>query len=233
MVDLEKAVVARLETHGERFEVLVDPNSVEDIKAGKVEDIVEHLVIDTIFKDSSKGDKASEEKMKEIFETDDVAEVALKIINDGHIQLTTEQRREMAEKKRLQIVTTIARNAVNPQTGAPHPPQRIELAMEEAHVHVDPFKPVDHQVQDVLEALRPLLPIRFEKVKVAVHLAGDEYGKCYGDMSGMGAIQKDEWQKDGSWIGVVEIPAGLQLEFIDILNKRTKGNVDVKVLREE
>ena len=31
----------------------------------------------------------------------------------------------------------IHRNAVDPKTGLPHPPQRIESAMEEAKIHVD------------------------------------------------------------------------------------------------
>ncbi len=231
MVRLEDAIVARYEHGGHRFEILVDPNAIDDIKSGKIENVVDYLVIDEIFKDAHKGDRASEELVKEVFGTTDVNEVAKTIVKKGQVQLTTEQRRKMLEEKKKRIVMEIARNAINPQTGAPHPPQRIELAMEEAKVHIDPLKSVEEQVPMVLKALRPLIPIRFEKVKIAVKLSGDMYGKAYGEISKMGTILKEEWQSDGSWIGVVEIPAGMQGEFLDVLNKKTHGNVQTKILR--
>ena len=231
MVRLEDAIIARYEHGGHRFEILVDPNIIDEVKSGKVENVVDYMVIDEIFKDAHKGDRASEELIKEVFGTTDVNEVAKEIIKKGQVQLTTEQRRKMLEEKKKRIIAEIARNAINPQTGAPHPPQRIELAMEEAKVHIDPLKSVEEQVPLVLKALRPIIPIRFEKVKIAVKVSGDMYGKIYGDLSKSGTIIQEEWQKDGSWIGVVEIPAGIQGEFLDMLNKKTHGNVQTKILR--
>jgi ribosome maturation protein SDO1 len=231
MVKLEDAVIARLEIEGEDFEILIDPEAAQKFKEGEDIDFSECMVIDTIFKDSKKGDKASDEKMVKILGTNNTTEVAKRILTDGTIQLTTEQRKKMQENKRKQIVASIVRNAINPQTGAPHPAQRIELAMKEAKVHIDPFKPVDIQVQDILNALRPIIPIRFEKLKIAVKLSGDNYGKSYADITGFGKIIKEEWQKDGSWIGVVEIPAGLQSDFFDRLNKKTKGDVETKIVK--
>ncbi len=231
MVRLEDAVIARYEHSGHRFEILVDPNIIDDVKSGKVENVIDYMVIDEIFKDAHKGDRASEELIKEVFGTTDVNEVSKEIIKKGQVQLTTEQRRKMLEEKKRRIIAEIARNAINPQTGAPHPPQRIELAMEEAKVHIDPFKSVEEQVPVVLKALRPIIPIRFEKVKIAIKVSGDMYGKIYGELSKSGTILQEEWQKDGSWIGVVEIPAGMQGEFLDMLNKKTHGNVQTKILR--
>lgn len=231
MVKLEDAVIARLEIKAENFEILIEPEAAQKFKDGEDVQILESMVIDTIFKDSKKGEKASEETMNKIFGTNDISLIAKKILLEGTIQLTTEQRKKITENKRKQIVAAIVRNAINPQTGAPHPAQRIELAMKEAKIHVDPFKSVDVQVKLVLEKLRPIIPIRFEKLKIAVKLSGENYGKAYGDMTGFGKITKEEWQKDGSWIGVIEIPAGLQSEFFDKLNKRTKGDVETKIIK--
>lgn len=231
MVRLEDAIIARYEHAGHRFEILVDPDVIDDIKSGKITNIVDYMVIDEIFKDAHKGDRASEELVREVFGTTDVNEVAKQIILKGQVQLTTEQRRKMLEEKKKRIIMEIARNAINPQTGAPHPPQRIELAMEEAKVHIDPLKSVEEQVPVVLKALRPIIPIRFEKLKIAIKVGGDMYGKIYGELSKMGTLLQEEWQKDGSWIGVVEIPAGMQGEFLDMLNKKTHGNVQTKILR--
>jgi ribosome maturation protein SDO1 len=230
MVSIEDAIIARLDSHGETFEVLIDPDVARALREGEDVNLSEHMAIEEIFRDSKKGDRASEEKIIEVFGTSDTLEVARAIILKGEIQLTTEQRREMLEVKRRRIINEIARNAINPQNNTPHPPQRIELAMEEAKVHIDPFKSVDAQVPIVLSKLRPIIPIRFEKSKIAVKLPGDAYGRCYEDIIYFGTIRKEEWQPTGEWIGVVEIPAGTRDEFISKLKNKTKGNVETKLL---
>ena len=224
-------VIARVEKGGEKFEVVVKPEAVQRLRDGKDVDLLSELAIDEVFRDAHKGSKASEEKMAEVFGTTDPIEVSRQIIKRGEIQLTTEQRREMTETKRRQIFQDIAANAINPQMGAPHPPQRIEIVMEEAKVHVDPFKGLEEQVKEVLDALRPLIPIRFEKVRIAVRLSAEDSAKCYGDLKAFGTILKEEWQSSGAWIGVVEMPAGMQTEFLERLNAKTKGNVETRILK--
>src|SRR2546425_12043376 len=125
-------VIARIEKAGEKFEVLVKPDAVQKLRDGKDVNVLDNLAIDEIFRDAHKGSKASEEKMQEFFGTTEAVEVARQIIKKGEIQLTTEQRREMQEGKRRQIVADIAAHAVNPQTNTPHPPQRSAVAVEEA-----------------------------------------------------------------------------------------------------
>ena len=224
-------VIARLEKQGEKFEVMVKPDAVQRLRDGKDVDLMAELAIDQIFKDAHKGSKASEEKMQEFFGTLEPLAVAKQIIRHGEIQLTTEQRRAMLEAKRKQIVQYIAQNAINPQTGAPHPPQRIEIAMEEAKVHIDPFKGVEEQVKEILDALRPLIPIRYEKARIAVRLTAEDSAKCYGDLKSFGTILREEWSSAGAWIGVVEMPAGMQTDFFDRINAKTKGNAEIKVLK--
>jgi ribosome maturation protein SDO1 len=231
MVDIEDAIIARLESHGESFEVLIEPKVVNQLREGKEVNLYDHMVIDEVFKNAHKGTKASEEKLKEVFGTIDPIEVAKTIILKGEIQLTAQQRKEMLEAKRKRIVQEIARNALNPQTGGPHTVARIEMAMEEAKVHIDPFKSVDQQVKDVMDKLRPIIPIRFDKIKMAVKLTADEYGKCYEDIVHIGKILKEEWLKDGSWIGMVEMPAGMRDEFFDKINGKTHGDAEFKQVK--
>jgi ribosome maturation protein SDO1 len=231
MVDIDKAIIASYEVRGEKFEILIDPKVTEKLKEGVDVEIVDYMAIDTIFKDSKKGTRASEDKIREVFGTTDIVSVAKQIILKGRIQVTTEQRRAMQENKRKQIISIIARNSINPRTGTPHPPQRIEIAMNEAKIHVDPFKPVETQVKEVLEKLRPILPIRFEKIKIAVKLSGEDYGKCYGDIKSFGTILKEEWLPNGFWIGLVELPAGVQTDFFNKLNEKTKGNLETRTIK--
>ena len=231
MVSLEKAVVARLERGGFRFEVLVDPEAAQKFRDGGQIEILESLAVEEIFKDQSKGDRAADENIKKVFGTTDLGTVASIVVKEGEIALTTAQRKEMTERKRKAIISEIARNAINPQTKAPHPPARIELAMEEAKVKVDPFKPVEEQVKHILDALRPIIPIRFEKVNMAVRLKGEDYAKCIGDMKSFGTLKREEWQANGMWIGVVEMPAGLQTDFMEKMNEKTRGSVEIRIMK--
>ncbi len=231
MISLDDAVVAKLESHGERFEILVDPDLAAKIRQGEdlpIEDAVAAL---QIFENASQAERASEESLKKVFKTTDFEPVALHIIRKGEIHLTSEQRKVMTAEKRRQVITFIARNAINPQTGHPHPPQRIELAMEEAKVHIDPFRSLEELVKDTMKALRPLIPIKFDEVRVAIRIPPDYAPRAYGEISVVAAIEKEEWQKDGSWICVVVIPAGIQNEFYDLINRISHGDAETKIIK--
>ncbi len=223
-------MVARYDSEGSHFEVLIDPHLAQRMRDGEDVDIGKLMAIDEVFKDARKGDRASTEHIKKCFGTEDLEDVVKRIVMDGEIQLTTDQRRQMTEEKRLQIVNYISRHAINPQLKAPHPPQRIENAMSEAKVHVDPFKSVESQVKDVLDAIKPLIPIRIEKATVAIKLTADLYGRVYKDITEFGTIKKEEWTGGGDWIGLVELPAGMQNDFLDRLNKKTHGEVQTRIV---
>ena len=221
-------MTARYE-HGEHhFEVLIDPYDAQKLKNGEEVDLEKALAIDEVFKDAKKGDRASDVTVKKVFGTTDVLVIARRIVMEGEIQLTTDQRRKMTEEKRKQIVTYIAQNAINPLAKAPHPPQRIENAMAEARVHIDPFKSVESQVKGVLDAIKVLIPIRIEKATLAVKLTAEQYGRVYRDITDFGQIKKEEWTGGGDWIGLVELPAGMQGEFQERLGKKTHGDVQTR-----
>ncbi|NLN09596.1 MAG: ribosome assembly factor SBDS [Methanoculleus thermophilus] len=230
MIPLDQAVVARLESYGERFEVLVDPDQAMRIRQGENVDLEDVIAADSIFSNAAHAERASDEALQKVFKTTEFEQIALRIIQKGEIHLTTEQRRQLIADKRNRIITFISRNAVNPQTGYPHPPQRIELAMEEARVNIDPFKGVEEQVKEVVKALRPILPIRFEELRIAVKIPADYAARAYGELQSAATIEQNEWQKDGSWIAVARIPAGIQGEFYDLINKISKGCAESRIL---
>ncbi|WP_294967809.1 ribosome assembly factor SBDS [uncultured Methanosphaera sp.] len=231
MVNVDDAVIARLESYGERFEILVDPELAADYKRGEDIDLEEILAVEDIYKDAHKADKASEEAMMKAFESTDPLVVADKIIHKGTIQITANQRRKMQEEKTKQVINQIAREAINPQTKLPHPPKRIAKAMEEAKVHIDPMKTVEEQIQPTVKAILTKIPIRIEKVQVAVKIPGTYTGKSYSTITQYGKLMKEEWESDGSWIGIVEIPGGLQDEFYTALSGLTHGEVETKLLK--
>lgn len=231
MVKLENAVIARLDTHGERYEVLVDPNLALELKRNVEIDIAGVLAVETIFKDAKKGDKASEEHMKDIFKTSEILEIAEKIVKKGEIQLTTEQRKKMVEDRKKQIVAIIARNAINPQTNSPHPPHRIEKVIDEARVKIEVSRTAEEQIKKVLKVLRPIIPIKFEERRVACKIPASHTGKVVSIIKRFGDVKKEEWQKDGSWVFTMDLPAGVVEELFNELNSLTKGEVETKILK--
>lgn len=235
MISLDEAVTARLESHGERFECLIDPDAALSIKREEFEgDLEDVIAADDIFEDASRGDRPAEDNLLEVFDTTEPLEVIPEIVRQGEIQITAEQRREMQEQKRKQLINRIARNAVNPQMDdAPHPPERIERALEEAGFTVDPMEPVENQVDDALDALRPVIPIRFEEMTVAVRVPPNHAGSAQAQIRQFGELEREEWQADGSWVGVVTFPAGMQNEFYDLVNEVSSGEADTRVVKDK
>jgi ribosome maturation protein SDO1 len=229
LIPLEKAVIARLDSHGHHFEMYVHPEKSWEVRQGKDVSLDDVLASDEVYKDAGKGEKASEEVLSETFGTTDYAEIAKKILKEGEIQLTTEQRRKMQEQKTKTVINMIARGAVDPRTNMPHPTSRIERIMEENRIRVDPFKSAESQVEDVVDELRDKLPIKFAKARIAIKIPADYAGKSYGYVHDLKRV-KEEWGNDGSLMAIIEIPAGLQSEVYDKLNALTHGSVETKLL---
>jgi ribosome maturation protein SDO1 len=226
----EKYTVARITKDNEHFEVLVKPQKALDYRMGKIAAITEVLAAETIFSDANKGTKISEENIRKAFGTTDTLKVAEMILKKGTLQLTTEQRRKMIEEKRKQIVDFISRQAVDPKTNLPHPPLRIENAMEQIHYSIDPFKPVEEQAKEIIKQLRMILPLKMEQVAVGVHVPAEYSARAYGTVKGFGTIRREEWRADGSWYGVLEMPAGSYAPFLDKLGEITKGSGEAKII---
>ena len=235
MISLDEAVTARLESHGQRFEVLVDPDAALAIKRGEFEgDLEDVIAAEDVFENADRGDRPPEDSLEEVFATTDPLEIIPEVIERGDIQITADQRREMQERKHRDLVNRITRNAVNPQMDdAPHPPERIESALEETDFRVDPMEPVESQVDEALDELRPVIPIRFDTVTVAVQLPADYAGSGQAKVREFGDLEREEWQPDGSWVGVVEFPAGMQNEFYDLVNEVSSGEAETRILKDE
>ena len=225
----ERYTIARITHDGEHFEILTKPEPALSYRLGKITSVSQVLAAETIFTDAGKGTKASEEKMQEIFGTTDPIKVAEIILKKGTLQLTTDQRRQLVEEKRRQIVSFIARECVDPKTSLPHPPLRIEQAMKEVRFSIDPHKGVEEQAKDIIKLLRPVIPLKMEKISVAVHIPAEHASKVYGTVKGFGTIQSEQWRADGSWSAVVEMSAGLYGPFLDKLGTMTRGNLEVKM----
>ncbi len=231
MVSVEDATTARMTRDGLHFEILVDPDLALRYKNGEELSMENILASQFVYSDAKKGDKVSDDDLEKVFRTHDMSVIAASILRHGELQLTTDQRRKLTEEKRKQIADIISKQGMDPKTKMPHPPQRIMNAMEQAKVHVDPFRDSKDQLNDVLEKIQEVLPISLEKVEVAVRVPMNYAGKASSAIRSMAPVKSEEWKGD-AWMAVIEIPAGMQSEIYDKLNNLTGGTVETKILKE-
>jgi ribosome maturation protein SDO1 len=223
-------VVALLEVGGKRFEVLVNPDLAFEYRQGKPVNLEDMVISDAVYTDLRKGLRASPDLLRRVFGTDDVVRVAAEIVKRGELQLTAEQRRKIIEAKKRQLINYIARNAIDPRTKLPIPPARIEAAMEQARVGVDPYKSIEEQAPQVIRAISRVIPIKIAKALLRIRVPPEYSGRVAGALQKLGELKNMDWRSDGSLVAEIEIPAGLQQEVIDKLNKLTRGSAEVKVV---
>lgn len=227
----EHHVLARLQLSGEKFEIIVNPDSALNYKLGKINDIDKVLIAYEVYTDVRKGLKASSEKLMKYFKTTDVRKIADIIIKQGELQITAEQRRKLIEEKRKQIIAFITKNCIDPRTNLPIPALRVEQAMEQVKISIDPFKEAEGQALKLIDALRSILPLKIERLRFEVKVKPEYVPKMYNFIKSYGYLEREEWLNDGSWIANVDMPAGLQADFLDKLNKLTKGTAHVRILK--
>ena len=139
-LDMKNKALAKYKHKHNRFEIIVNPDIAFKLRMKQITweeiDILEILEIDAIFKDASKGLRATTEDLIDAFETEDEIEIAKIILKKGELQLTQNQRKELADQKRKQIINFISKHAVDPKLNIPHPPARIENALEVGNIKI-------------------------------------------------------------------------------------------------
>lgn len=229
MVSLDKAIIASYDKEGRHFELFLDPDNAYLYLDGSKKDLKNILVVEEVFEDAKKGERHKSEAIKKAFGTTDIYEILKIVLENGEVQLTTEQKRRKMEETRKKILSIICSEAIDARTKAPIPVQRLENAMEQVRVHIDPFKDPREQVPGIVKLLLPIIPIKFEKINVAVKVPPAYAHRCYGTLKSYG-IKKEQWLGDGSLIVLIEIPAGMQGEVFDKLNKLTSGQIETKIV---
>ncbi len=230
MTDVTSAVEARIKKQGKQYEVLVDCDKALAFKQGKKIALSDVVVTDDIFHEAKRGIKPTEKDLLAAFNTIDQQQIATIILKEGEIQLTQKHREKEREEKKKRIIDMIHRQAIDTKTGLPHPQTRIEAAMEQAKVRIDEHKSAEDQIETIMNALKPIIPIKFETRLLEIKIQPQYAGTAFRTLKKYKLI-KSEWMDDGSLLGQVEIPAGLQEELFAELNKITQGSVESKILK--
>lgn len=221
--------VARLKSRGKNFEILVDLDKALEFKkqGGNISEV---LATNTIVSDTKKGLQVSDSDLEECFGTTDVNTIAEKIIKSGEVQLTAEHRNKERDVKFKQVVEFLTKNAIDPQTGQPHTPSRIEQALGQAGINIE-NKPIEQQIKKIIGKIQEVLPIKIETKKLSIKIPSQHAGQVYGLINEY--KEKEEWLNNGDLKVIVNIPVGMQMEFYDKLNSITHGSSIVEEIKEK
>ena len=221
-------VTARIKVKGKHYEIEVNLDGALKIKQGKVQqgDIISALVSPHIFYDVRKGTKASNADLIDAFGTTDAYQVAQQIIQKGEVQKNQEFRDAEREAKVNQVVQLIVRNAVD-QNGRPYTEERIKRALEEAHVVID-NRPADQQVLSIVEKIKTIIPIKLETKRIKIIIPAQYTGQIYGLLKDY--KESEEWLANGSLSSILNVPAGMIIDFYDKLNNISHGTIQSEEL---
>ena len=219
--------LARIKQAGKHFEIIVDLDQAVKFKKGYIPSI--EAESDKIFTDSKKGHLASSSDLKQAFGTEDINEIAKKIVKNGEVLLTQDYRDEEKEKKFKQIVDFLVRNAVDPKTGNPHTGERIRNALEQAHINIKNV-PIENQINDIVAGISKIIPIKIETKKIKIIVPAMHTGRVYGLVNDY--KESENWLNDGSLEVIVNVPAGIIMDFYDKLNSVTHGSALTEDIKE-
>ena len=225
---LDTSDAIKIQYRGDKiFEILVEPEPAKKARfEGKEFDMPRLLFVQEVFKNIDQGEKASPRELEEEFGTKQVMDAAEQIFEKGDMQLTTDQKAKMREEKRQQIISMISRRAQNPKTGNPHPPQRVENALEEAGFNVDEMEDTQSQFKDAVEDIRPIIPVSLEEKTVAIKIPSQQAGKAYDILQQKTEVLEEQWGDD--FYARIRVPAGVLTEIMDEIQKLTGGNTELK-----
>lgn len=212
--------IARISKGKSHFEIIVNMEDALKVRAEKSD----YLLVegDTIFTSVKKGDRASNAELETAFGTTSVDEIGKIIVKKGDVLVDQAHRSEEQEKKIKQVVDFLVTNAIDPQTKNPISPDRIRSAIEEAHINIK-NTPVENQIQEILAELSKIIPIKIETRKIKVTIPALQTGKAYGVIAQY--KEKETWLADGSLEAVLNIPAGILIDFYEKINAATQGSV--------
>ena len=170
--------IARIRKGKKHCEIIVDLDKALDLKKG-ISSSQDFLEIEKVYTESKKGEVASGSDLKEAFGTEEINEIAKKIVKNGEVVLHQEHRNEEKDKKFKQIVDFLVTNSINPQTGNPYTAETIKNALEQAHVNVK-NTPIENQVNEIIAEISKIIPIKIEMKKIKLTIPTMYTGTTYG-----------------------------------------------------
>jgi len=222
--------IARVRSGKLIFETMVDLDAAMRLKRGEQISISDVIRDNAIYLDQKKGMRAGAPELQNVFGTADFALVVEQIVKKGAVEDNQEFREGSLEKRKKQVVDFLVRNAIDVGTRRPFLPEMLSNSIRDAGIKIED-KPVETQINDIVDKLKKVLPIKIETKKIRIKLPAMHTGRVYGFLKEY--KERENWLENGDLVMVLNIPVGIQMEFYDKLNAATQGSAVTEEVREE
>lgn len=210
------------------LELLCKQNTVTPYREGKLgRDKV--LIIDEIFKNSSKGDRAKGSELQEVFGTENMNDCINMMLEKGDYPLSTEERKKKVEEKRAEIKNYIFSNYTD-EKGLRFPMTRVEAALAEMKAKIDGDTPTDKQLKPILKKLPEIIRVKKRQGVRGVFRIRHQYlGKCQSVIQMNSTVLSERYVAKGAIIEVSLLPQQ-QDYLLETIAKLTDGQFKFDIL---
>lgn len=211
----------RLIKGGKKYEILVDLDEALKVRKDLPDaNLGAAVLTEAVFHNLKSGEHVSTDSLEIDFGTSDFSKVCEKIIKNGEVVLPTDYVNKIHDAKYKKVVDFLHKNGISPQ-GTPYTPDRIMSVLKEANVVVK-NESMDKQIQEIIEKIQKIIPIKIEMKKIKILVPSQYTGKAYGVLNEYKV--DEEWQSNGDLEIIVNVPAGILMDFYDKLNGITHGS---------
>jgi len=209
------------------FEIGTKTGAVTKYKADHSFGIKNVLDSEIVWKDLKKGDRASGQDLMTAFKTDDVWKVAETIIDKGELQLTESERKEILSKRRNEIVNYIHKYYADPKTKLPHPVIRVDAALNELKVKIDPDIATEKQVLEIMKTLPTILPCKKIEIQGTIIVPQNHLKNAVTVIKKFAKMSGEKKVETGTSYNISCVPGDVN-SLISELNAATKGECDIQ-----
>jgi ribosome maturation protein SDO1 len=233
-----KQIISKFQSHGNSYEILLDYDKYKLYLDNKISNILDILITPEVFKNirfakktnnkmlmqerDGSAERYDRETLKKIFNTTDISLIAKKILLDGEIQYTTEQRKEFLDKKKKKIINIIASQSIDPRLKIPYTTERIKNVLEQSKIKINVNERAQDQISRIINELKPIIPISVEQIEVEFKIPIKYSTRAKNELLKYTTIKQENWTQT-EWVCKVIFYAGLKNTIYDLLNSITKG----------
>ncbi|KAH0791042.1 ribosome assembly factor SBDS [Histomonas meleagridis] len=217
--------VVTYQKNGVKVEVLGKPGKVTKFREGQCS-LADAIADDRIYTNSSRGDVASEADIGKLGLSG--RELLEEIMKNGKYSLTAQEKREIIEKRKLEVINFIHQNFIEPSTRTPHPVTRIESALQEIKARIDPDISAERNVRALLPKLTTVIRLSESQIEGTVVIPNTKLGQAIGICYNLGTVTREEYGPENAYISLTVSPGKFDA-LNEQLSKMTNGQAVFKI----
>ena len=197
--------LVRLQKNNVKVEILGKPGMVTKFREGKCS-LNDAIIDDTIFSNSAKGEVASDADIAALGTGCKGRDLVELILKTGKYSLTAAEKREMVEKRHLEVVNFIHENFIDSTTKLPHPVVRIENALKEIKANIDPDHDAEHNARALIPKLQTVIRLTESTIEGQVVIPNSKLGQCVGLVYNLCKVGREEYGAENAYFNVTIAP---------------------------